>query len=282
MNDNLKNNLTFIIKGDLCFSASPTELITKENSFLICVDGVCEGVFDKIPRQYSRLPVIDCTGHLILPGLTDLHIHAPQYPFRGMGMDLELLDWLNTHTFPEEGRYEDPAYAGNAYRRFTDDMIHSPNTRACIFATRHVPATLLLMNMLEASGLITRVGKVNMDRNSPSPLCETDWKASIEDTKIWLKAAKDFRRCQPILTPRFIPSCSDPLMEALSHLQQNTKLPVQSHLSENLAEIEWVGNCVPTAAFTEMPIISSTCLEVKAVLQLWLTAFTLLPKKLNC
>lgn len=249
MNNTMKHNFTFIIKGDFCYSASKKELAARENHFLICINGICAGIFENIPMQYRHIPVTDYSGHLILPGLTDLHTHAPQYSFRGMGMDLELLDWLNTHTFPEESRYEDLAYARNAYRRFTDDMIHGPSTRACIFATRHVTATLLLMDMLDASGLITKVGKVNMDRNCPFPLCEADFNTSLSDTQLWLEASKKQKRCLPILTPRFIPSCSDPLMKGLADLQKNTGLPVQSHLSENLSEIEWVQELCPDSRF---------------------------------
>ena len=87
-------------------------------------------------------------------------------------MDLELLDWLNTITFPQEAKYADLSYAKKAYSIFVDDLKHSFTTRACIFATLHRPATELLMDMLEESGLTTMVGKVNMDRNGAPELQE--------------------------------------------------------------------------------------------------------------
>ena len=126
----------------------------------------------------------DCGNALILPGLVDLHLHAPQYAFTGLGMDMELLEWLDTRTFPEEGKYGDMAYAEKAYGIFTEDLKNSATTRACIFATRHVPATILLMDMLEGSGLKTMVGKVNMDRNAPDYLCEE----SAEKIQLWTPA----------------------------------------------------------------------------------------------
>lgn len=74
---------------------------------MVCCNGISEGVYSILPEKYQNLPVIDYKDALIIPGMTDLHIHAPQYPSQGMGLDLELLDWLNTHTFPEESRYAD-------------------------------------------------------------------------------------------------------------------------------------------------------------------------------
>lgn len=89
------------------------------------------------------------------------------FPSGGLGWTWKLLDWLNTHTFPEESKYRDLAYAELAYSQLTAHLIRSETTRACLFATVHVPATELLMEKLEKSGLITYVGKVNMNRNLP-------------------------------------------------------------------------------------------------------------------
>ena len=211
----------------------------------MCVDGASRGVFAELPDEYSDLLFIDCGDKLIVPGMSDIHVHAPQYAFRGLGMDLELLEWLNTHTFPEEAKYKDLAYAERAYGIFADDLRRSPTTRAVVFGTLHVPATELLMDKLEATGLITYVGKVNMDRNSPDDLVEgTD--ASAEATRRWLgDVAGRYERTFPVLTPRFTPSVSDRLMEQLADIAREDGLPVQSHLSENLSEIDWVKELCP-------------------------------------
>ena len=65
-----------------------------KNAYAVCETGISHGVFAQLPEQYAHFPVYDFTGKLIIPGLVDLHMHAPQYAFRGMGMDLELMDWL--------------------------------------------------------------------------------------------------------------------------------------------------------------------------------------------
>lgn len=237
---------SFILKGDICFSESPTELKTKENGYLVCVDGISQGVFDKIPDEYKDFKLIDYTGKLIMPGLVDLHLHAPQYHYRGLGMDLELLDWLQTYTFPHEAKYVDVDYAKEAYERFIKDLVKGPNTRFSIFSTLHVPSTILLMDMMEESGLVSFVGKVNMDRNGTDELEEVGPEVSARKTREWLDDIKGkYERTFPILTPRFIPSCSDELMELLKKIQSEYKIPIQSHLSESPGEIEWVKELCP-------------------------------------
>jgi len=239
-----------ILKGDLCYSTTKDHMEFRKDAYLICRDGIITGVYDELPKQYKTFEILDFSGHLIVPGMTDLHVHAPQYAFRGMGMDMELLDWLNTHTFPEEAKYKDPAYASNAYELFTEDLKTSATTRACIFGTIHVPATLKLMELLNDAGICSYVGKVNMDRNSPDYLIEEGAFSSAEATSEWILAASGkFPHVKPILTPRFIPTCSDELMEKLRELQKLYDLPVQSHLSENQGEIDWVKELCPDARF---------------------------------
>lgn len=241
---------SFILKGDICFSRDPQTLETVEGGYLVSVDGASAGVYPQLPERYQGLPLEDHSGRLILPGLTDLHVHAPQYAFRGLGMDLELLDWLNAHVFPEETQYKDLDYARRAYSIFAEDLKHSPNTRAVIFATAHTPATELLMDLLEETGLETYVGRVNMDRNCPDGLREPDAETSIRETVRWLdETAGRYRHVKPILTPRFIPSCTDGLMERLAELQKARRLPVQSHLSENMGEEQWVRELCPGSRF---------------------------------
>lgn len=240
----------FVLKGNLCYSENPDQIRIVPGGYLVCADGVSAGVFEALPERYAALPLLDYGDRLILPGVTDLHVHAPQFAFRGLGMDMELLDWLNAYTFPEEAKYADPAYAERAYTQFAAHLRRSVTTRAAVFATLHLPATELLMQKLEAAGLVSYVGKVNMDRNSPDYLREADAAASLAATEQWLCETKDaFAHTRPILTPRFIPSCSDALLRGLGQLAEKYDVPVQSHLSENFGEIAWVKELCPDAAF---------------------------------
>lgn len=237
-----------ILKGDICYSKTKNTLQCLEKGFLVCSAGKSAGVFRELPEQYRQAPMKDYTGRLIIPGLVDLHIHAPQFTLRSLGMDLELLDWLNAFVFPEETKYRDADYALRAYTGFVEDLKKSPNTRACIFATVHVPGTLRLMDLLEASGLVCMVGKVNMDRHCPEGLREQDAAASEGATREWLEQCGSYKHTKPILTPRFIPSCTDDLLRRLSAIRKQYRLPVQSHLSENQREIAWVRDLCPQSA----------------------------------
>lgn len=241
-----------ILKGDIIFNKSQEELEMIRDGFLITKEDVIVGVCEELPEEYRQTEVEDYTGKLILPGFIDLHVHAPQYTFRGLGMNMELLPWLNTYTFPEEAKYADVEYAKKVYPKFVDDLKNSVTTRAGIFGTLHVKSTEYLMELLEESGIIAGVGKVNMDRNAPENLIEST-EETIEETKRWLAETEGkYRRVFPILTPRFIPSCTDEAMEGLEKICRKTGIPVQSHLSENQSEIEWVQELHPdTSCYAE-------------------------------
>ena len=241
---------SFIIKGNICQTINPKQLDLHEKSYVVCENGVSKGVFEELPKEYAGLPIYDYGDALIFPGMVDMHVHAPQYAFRGTSMDLELMDWLSRYTFPEEEKYENLEYAEKAYSLFVNALKNGATTRACIFATRHRFATELLMKMMEESGLISYVGKVNMDREASEKLTEDSADRSAYDTFGWINAVKDkFKKTKPILTPRFIPCCTDKLMEELREIQMAYGIPVQSHLSESKGEIEFVKFLRPENAF---------------------------------
>ena len=241
---------TFALKGNIIYSKNQNELNLFENSYLICQDGKSMGVFEKLDEKYKNIEVIDFGNKIISPGLVDLHIHAPQYNFRGMGMDLELLDWLNTYTFPSEAKFKDENYAKRSYQRFVNYLKFGPNTRHIIFSSLHVKSTQILMDLMEKTKMVSFVGKVNMDRNGGVDLEEKDADESEKATLNWLENIKGkYKNTYPILTPRFIPSCTDELLEKIRKIKDDYKLPIQSHLSENLGEIEWVKELVPKSKF---------------------------------
>ena len=246
----MKRKSVFILKGNIVYSKNQKEFSICENGYVVCKDGIVEGVYKTLPFKFGGNPIRDYKDALIIPGFTDLHVHAPQYSYRGLGMDMELLEWLETNTFPEESKFCDLDYAEKSYRIFVKNMQKSATTRACVFATLHRPATVLLMDMLEQSGLSTFVGKVNMDRNAPDYLVE-ETKKSTEETLKWIEETiqKNYSRTYPILTPRFIPTCTDEVMKELKKLQKRYELPLQSHLSENFGEIAWVKELCPYAEF---------------------------------
>jgi guanine deaminase len=186
--------------------------------------------------------VIDYSNLLIIPGLIDLHLHAPQFPNIGLGLDKELLPWLQTYTFPEESKYSDLEYAKKVYSKLIKELWKYGTTRCCVFATIHKDSSKLLLDLFNTSGLGAYVGKVNMDYNSPDTLIE-DTDKSIEDTEDIIKEYKSkYPLVNSIITPRFVPTCSDKLLNALGDLAKKYNTPVQSHLSENRDEIKMVSD----------------------------------------
>ena len=228
-------------RGDLVWTEKPGEFRFLEDGFLVISDNVIESVSKRAPDDAE---ILDFRGRIIIPGLYDIHMHAPQYMFAGLYMDEELLTWLDHHTFPSEARFSDISFAEKAYGRFVEDLKNSVTARASIFGTIHTDSTLLLMSLLEEAGLPCFVGKVSMDRNSPPDLSEDTEKAVREELR-FLNEASGFTLEKPIVTPRFIPSCTDELMRSLSDIAREGNLPVQSHLDENQSEVEWVKKLCP-------------------------------------
>lgn len=233
-----------VLKGNIVQAPALGELQITEQGYLVMEDGVIRGVYDRLPLEYATAPLVDYGQALVMQSFADMHLHAPQYPMLGMGMDLPLLEWLDTYTFPTEARFADTDYARRIYRRLATDLITNGTTRVCMFSSLHTDATWILMEELEQAGVTGYVGKVNMDRNGLPGVLEETTEESIRETVRWLDGCH-FEHVRPIITPRFTPSCTDELMAALGKLARERELYVQSHLSENTREIDWVRELHP-------------------------------------
>ncbi|KAK4149605.1 hypothetical protein C8A00DRAFT_18733 [Chaetomidium leptoderma] len=193
-------------------------------------------------------------GQFFFPGFIDTHIHAPQYPNVGIFGNSTLLDWLKTYTFPLEHSLSDPAKARQVYTRVIRKTLSHGTTCAAYFATIDVASTNLLADLCVAAGQRALVGRVCMDVQG-SPDCDYYRDATAESALASTHASIAHMRTldptmslvRPILTPRFAPACSLPLMRALGTLARETNLPIQTHLSENKAEIALVKSLFPPA-----------------------------------
>ena len=142
-----------IIKGTILSAPTLGQLDALPGGYLVAEDGLIRGVYGSLPEQYAGAPVEDWGDALILQSFADLHLHAPQYPMLGMGMDLPLLDWLNAYAFPTEARFADTGYAREIYSRLARELIANGTTRVCMFSSLHTDATLILMEELEKAGV---------------------------------------------------------------------------------------------------------------------------------
>lgn len=175
-----------------------------------------------------------------------------RHPFQGIGQNIESGQWntwFDRYAFPDESRFNDIAYAEQAYTRFAKSLLATPTTRLCAYATTSREATEILMRVLAKYGFAGYVGKVNMDRNSSPGLLETT-RETIAQTRLWLEETKNgIGAIYPILTPRYFPSCTESCLQQLGQLAEEYHVPVQSHLSEGLDEIDWVRELAPDLDF---------------------------------
>ncbi len=235
-----------IVKGHIVHTTTPTIFEVSENSFLVVVDGLVQGIYSILPENYSGHPVEDYGDKLIIPGFVDLHLHGAQFLQCGMGMTKKLLQWLNDYTFKLERNFQDSDFAKEAYENFARSLVAHGTLRACIFGTSSTSGTEELFQALKKIGVGAFVGKVNMDCNAPDYLLETT-KKSLETTREIIEKYKDEPLVKPIITPRFAPTCSPELLEGLGQLAVEYNLPVQSHLNECEDEIAWVKELFPEA-----------------------------------
>ena len=232
-------------KGHVVYTATPKAFTVIENGYILVENDTVKAVSQEMPEGISQDQVVDYGDRLIVPGFVDLHFHAPQYPNIGLGLDKELLPWLEDYTFPTEAKFADRAFADRVYRMVVNDLLRQGTTRVVLFATIHLESTKLLAQILDESGIGAYVGKVNMDRNSSDILIETT-KQSLSDTEAYIKSFDGVSdRVKPIITPRFVPTCTSELMQGLGDLAKEYDIPVQSHISENLGEVQWVSELHP-------------------------------------
>nr|WP_269456168.1 guanine deaminase [Rhizobium quercicola] len=179
-------------------------------------------------------------GTYLLPGFVDLHVHAPQYPQLGLALDVPLEVWLQTYTFPLEARYADLAFSRRSYGLLVADLLAGGTTTALYFATLHQDATRILVDTCLERGQRALIGKVAMDHPESCP--DTYRDASPEAAIAGTRALIDYVRAHadngearvlPVVTPRFIPACTDATLEGLGQLAADCGCHVQTHGSES-------------------------------------------------
>ena len=228
-----------LIRGNFIEARRLGELHITPRGCMALDDGRILGVYEDLPAKYAGAPCEDWGDRLILQSFCDMHLHAPQYPMLGLGMDLPLLDWLDTYAFPTETAFADADFARAVCRALAEKLVKNGTTRVSAFSSCHTDATLILMEELEKAGVSGCVGKVNMDLCGGEGLQEST-PGSKAETLRWLDACERFANVRPILTPRYTPACTRDLLAWLGALARERHLGVQSHISENLAEIAMV------------------------------------------
>ena len=232
-----------VLRGTWFHAPSPAKAEVLADSIIVVdSDGIIEAALKPGDAGYgtAAADAIEIPGRFLLPGLVDLHVHAPQYPQLGQALDEPLEIWLGKYTFPLEARYADLDFARPRYDALVRDLLAAGTTTALYFATVDLNATKLLADLAIAHGQRALIGKVVMDDAASCPDYYRDGSAesAVTDTRAFIDYVRDHPdnrdgRVLPVITPRFIPSCSDAALNGLGALAQLTGCHVQTHCSES-------------------------------------------------
>lgn len=243
-------NYTHIFQGTAFSSKSPKEVtILKDHVFCINSDGMIENIISPTDSTYADFIATHqhnnnfrrlAEGQFFLPGFIDLHIHAAQWAQAGTALDLPLYDWLNTYTFPIEAKFSDIQFAKEVYDHVVNQLLANGTTTALYFATVHKEASILLAQICADKGQRGLVGKVVMDDVDQNPVFYRDdnTASALADTEDFIVAVKELAKntkqgVYPVVTPRFIPSCTDEALKGLGELAAKYDTHIQSHCSES-------------------------------------------------
>ncbi|MBS0126626.1 guanine deaminase [Thetidibacter halocola] len=204
------------------------------------------GTADDLRAAHPGAGIVDHGARLISAGFVDAHAHYPQTGIIA-SWGKRLIDWLNTYTFPEEMRFDDPAYAAEVAGRYLDLLLANGTTTVCSYCTIHPASVDAFFAAAEARGMRVAAGKTCMDRNAPEGLRDTAQTAH-DQSKALLERWHGRGRAEYVITPRFSPTSTPEQLEALGALwAENSGCLMQTHLSEQLDEIAWVRSLFPQA-----------------------------------
>ncbi|NYT75811.1 guanine deaminase [Alcaligenaceae bacterium] len=236
-------------RGRPASSGEDDATISLEDGLLVVEGGRIAqvGDYDTLaPALDADTEIVDWRGKLIMPGFIDTHVHYPQTdiiasPATG------LLPWLETYTFPTEGRFGDPAYATDVARFFVDELLRCGTTTALVYCTVHPESADALFAESHARNMRMVAGKVMMDRNCPEYLRDTA-ESGARDSEMLIQRWHGKGRQMYGLTPRFAPTSTEAQLAVCGELAQQYKdVFIQSHVAENADEIKWVSELFPQA-----------------------------------
>jgi len=254
-----------VFRGGVVHAVSPEELEVVENATLVVNEIGVIVTFEKSPNnEHSQIPIPEgaelyhlSPGEFIIPGFVDTHNHAPQWPMRGLGQGLHILDWLEQVTFPIEARFSDISYARKTYENTVCDFLRQGITTASYYSSRHADATRILAEICLEKGQRAFVGKCNMDRNAPDYICEQSAGDSLHETETCVAHIRQLPGCsdpkhalvKPILTPRFAICCTPELLRGLGDMMMaDENLAMQTHFNEAEQEIKATRELFPDLA----------------------------------
>jgi guanine deaminase len=196
-------------------------------------------------KTFPAATVKDFGAAHIFPGMVDAHVHFPQTAMIASYGE-SLLGWLEKHAFPEERKFSDEEYARKIAQSFCRQLAKNGTTTAAVFGSCHESSTHTLFEAFESLGLRGIIGKISMNQNVPADIqtpCIDDEKSLQSLIHKW---HGKHGRLFYALTPRFAPACSEAMLTRHSDvMKSHPTVYLQTHASENKAEVEWVRSLFP-------------------------------------
>ena len=243
-------NYKTVLQGSYYTAIDENQVGYQANS-LVCIDD--EGTIARIvlaedndyqvivndARQQGTLVTLS-DDQVLLPGFIDLHVHAPQWPNAGLALDRPLYEWLEEYTFPLEAKFKDAKYAHLVYDNLVETLLANGTTTALYFGSVDNTGNLELVKSCLTHHQRGFVGKVVMDNPEQTPAYYRDESATaaLNETENFIHEVANLNENQtipvtPVITPRFLPSCTDDVLAGLGKLASKYDLPIQSHCSES-------------------------------------------------
>jgi guanine deaminase len=231
------------------FRVSPDEAVDLcDDGAVVIADGriVEVGPAQEVTPRHAGAAVDYYPDALIMAGFVDTHAHYPQMELMG-AYGAQLLEWLAKYTFPAETKYSDLQYARAGADAYLDACLANGTTTASVFCATYPASVDALFDAALGRNMAVAAGKVMMDRNAPEALCDTA-ETGYRDSKALIEKWHGRGRLTYAVTPRFAPTSTPEQLDAAGALwREHPTTLMQTHLSENLAEIEWVRGLFPDA-----------------------------------
>ncbi|MEH6456451.1 MAG: guanine deaminase [Cocleimonas sp.] len=226
----------------------------KENSWEYLEDGLlvienghikaCADAQSLLKTLPQSIEIKHHKNALITPGFVDTHIHYPQCEIIASYGE-QLLEWLETYTFPTELQFDDPEHATAIARFFLDQLLSNGTTTALVFGTVHPQSVDAFFTEAQSRNLRMICGKVMMDRHAPKDLLDTP-ESSYTESRDLIEKWHNKDRLSYAVTPRFAPTSTEEQLDAAGRLlEEYPDVHFQTHLSENKKECEWVSELFP-------------------------------------
>ncbi|KAI0801950.1 Metallo-dependent hydrolase [Irpex lacteus] len=246
-----------LLKGNLVHTPTLGELQilqdqllgVDEKGYINFLDDASSNASQKLLSETTVGPILIPPGSFLLPTFCDLHLHAPQFLYQGAGLHLPLMEWLNEYAFKAEEKIDaDPQLARKVYTRLAERLVENGTGAVLLFGTINETSNLILAECMREAGIRAFVGKLSMDQSSRPTYMEASADAAITSVKSFIhncnaleaQLAPHEKLIEPVLTPRFVPTCSDELLSRLGQLSEEKNLRIQSHMAEAYDQVKWV------------------------------------------